>query len=111
MREFYGNLGRISSGISSIVKGVEISFSNTTLGQILSILFEGIVTNRLVDRRVGLRCVLDRMDVEGIREFKSNTLSTNLRVLHHILGRIFILKIGRFDFVSKRNLAMMYYLM
>lgn len=68
------------------------------------------MANRLADRRIGLRCVLNRLDIEGIGRFKSNTLSTDLRLLHHI-GRIFIPKIGRFDFVYERELAMMYHLM
>lgn len=48
---------------------------------------------------VGLICVVDRMDVEGIEELKSNTLTTGLRVLHHTIERIFITKTRRFNFV------------
>lgn len=33
-----------------------------------------------------------------------------MRLLHHILERIFISKIGKFDFISKRELALMYHL-
>lgn len=58
--------------------------------------------DRLTNKRVGLRCILNYMDVEDIGEFKSNTLSTDLRLLHHVIGRIFILKTSRFDFVFER---------
>lgn len=54
---------------------------------------------------MGLRYVPNKMDVEGIGVFKFNTLSIDLRVLHHIIGRIFMLKIGRFDIVSRESLS------
>lgn len=41
----------------------------------------------------------------------ANTLSTNLRLLHHIIRKIFISKTSRFDFVSKRELVLMYHMM
>lgn len=33
----------------------------------------------------------------------SNTLSTEMRLLHHIVERIFLLKIRRFGFISERD--------
>lgn len=65
---------------------------------------------RLADRKTSLRCVLDREDIAGIGDLMANTLSIDLRLLHHIIEWIFLPKIGRFDFVSKRGLVLMYYL-
>lgn len=73
----------------------------------MSIPSKGIIANRLADKKEGLRCVLDRLDVGGIGEFMSNNLSIELRLLHHIVGRIFLPKIGRFDFVLKIELVVM----
>lgn len=92
VKELYENLSKIASGISSTVKQVEISLSDTILEQKLNIPSDCIVADRLADRRAGLECVLDRMGMEGITEFKSNTLSTDLTVLHHIIWRIFVPK-------------------
>lgn len=57
-----------------------------------------------------MRYVLDRDDVDKIRDLIASTLSINMRLLHHIIRRIFIFKTDIFDFVSKRKLALMYYL-
>lgn len=86
------------------MKEVEITLSDDVLGQILNIPHGGILTKTLVDHRVGLRCVLNIMNVKGIGDLMSNTLSTNLKVLHHIIRRIFIPKTRIFDFVSEREL-------
>lgn len=59
---------------------------------------------------MGLRCVLDRLGVGRIDDLISSPLSIGMRLLHHIIRRIFIPKTGRFDFVSERELAMMYHL-
>lgn len=85
VREFYRNLSSISNGISSTVKGIGITPSDATLGQNLSILSKGIVTDRLVDQKIGLICILDRLDIGGKGEFMSNTLSTKMMLLHHIV--------------------------
>lgn len=84
------------------MKGTKIILSDVTLDQMLSIPSEGTIANRLANQKVSLRYILNRLDIEEIGEFMSNTLSTNMRLLHHIIGRIFLPKNGRFDFISKR---------
>lgn len=44
---------------------MEISLSDTILGQILGIPAEGIISERLAKRKVALRCILDREDIGG----------------------------------------------
>lgn len=53
---------------------------------------KGIIANRLVDRKVGLRSILDGLNVGRIGEIISGALSTNMRLLHHIVSRIFLPK-------------------
>lgn len=110
VREFYKNLKRVSGGITSSLKGIEISLSNSTLGQILGILYEGIISKSLADRKGALRYILDREDVGGIGDLIANTLSMNLRLLHYIIGRIFLSKTERFDFISGWELVVTYHL-
>lgn len=54
--------------------------------------------------------ILERSDVKGITELFANRLSVEMRLLHHILGRILFSKTGRFDFISERDIVIMYYL-
>lgn len=70
-----------------------------------------IISERLADSKVTLRCIMDREDVGGIGDLIANPLSTYLRLLHCINGRIFLPKIGIFNFVSEGELAVTYHLM
>lgn len=109
MREFYENLRRISRGITSSVKKIEITLTNMTLGQIIGVPFQDIMLERLAKRKTG-KYVLDRDDVDGIGNLIAGTLSIDMRLLHHIIKRVFIPKTGWFDFVFERELALMYHL-
>lgn len=51
----------------------------------------------LAERKIGLRCVLDHNDVDGIRDLIASTLSTDMRLLCHIIGWISLPKAGKFD--------------
>lgn len=51
-----------SEGYKDILEWLSI------FGQILRISSEGIITERLADSKVDLRCVLDKLDVGGLRE-------------------------------------------
>lgn len=80
--------------------------TDLNLGQSIGVSSQGIVLERLA-KRTSLRCVLDRDNVDGIGDLIASTISINMRLLHYIIGRIFISKTSHFDFVSKRELALM----
>lgn len=52
---------------------------------------------------------MDRDDIGRIGELIASTLSFEIRVLCHIIGRIFLPKIGKFDFMFERELPLMFH--
>ena len=108
IKEFYENLKRGAVDIVSIVKEIQFEVSKKSLALIFGLSRDGIVSERLFDKKTGLRLIIGRDDIIG--DVLAPTLSVEMRVLHHIIGEIFILKLGRYDFVSKKELCMMYHI-
>ena len=71
---------------------------------------EGVQILRLEDRTEGLKCILEKEDVSGIDLVQANQLSVEIRLLHHIISRIIFPKTGRFDWVTERDVSLMYFL-
>lgn len=105
VKEFFENLRRISGDITSSIKGIEIILTKAILRQILGVSSLGIMPERLPKRKIGLRYILDLDDIDGTGELIASTLLTDIRVLCHIIVRIFLSKTSRFDFVFKRELG------
>lgn len=64
--------------------------------------------DRLSDKKEGLKLIMGRDDIVG--DVWAKTLCLEMRLLHHMIGGIFIPKLGRFDFVSERELMVMFYI-
>ena len=62
--------------------------------------------DKLSDKKTRLRLIVGRDDIVG--DVLVPTLSVEMRVLHHIIGGIFIPKLGRHDFIFERELCMIY---
>ena len=58
-------------------------------------------------RSSALRTVIERDDVNEIGVVTASSLSLEMRLLYNFISRIFIPRIGRFDWVSERDLAFM----
>ena len=56
---------------------------------------------------LALRTVMEKDDVDEIGTLIVSSLSLKMRLLHNFISRIFIPRIGRFDWVSKKDLAFM----
>lgn len=54
--------------------------------------------------------ILSQEDVTAIDEILTNQLFIELRLLHHIISRIFLPRIRRFDFVTRKDIAIMYHI-
>ena len=76
-------------------------------GQIWSIPSLGPISNHLLDREAGIRCILGRDDIRGVTTVSAIQLSVEMRLLHHIVARIFLPKTGRFDYITERELMLM----
>lgn len=59
----------------------------------------------------GLKVILERDDIKYLRNLQANRLSIEMRLQHNIMSIILFLKIRRFDWVTKKDIAFVYYLM
>ena len=78
------------------------------LSRILHLSSEGIETTIHAEREITLRLILGRIDVGPLDVVSANQLSSEMRLLHSIVTHILFPKIGHFDFISERDLIIMY---
>lgn len=57
-----------------------------------------------------LKVILERENVRNLKNLQANQLSKEMRLLHNMVSHIFFLKTGRFDWVTEKDIAFMYYL-
>ena len=107
IQEFYGSLGRGSDGWAATVRGITFRVSDEILGSIWGIPCLGPTSDALTDREAGIRCILERDDIRGVTSVTAVQLSVEMRLLHHIVARIFLPKTGRFDYITERELTVM----
>ena len=110
VKSFFENLRIRPNSLESVINGVRIVLDEAKLSQILEMPREGSCVLRLEDRLDGLRCVLEREDVTGIDLVQANQLLVELRLLHHIISRIIFPKTRRFDWVTERDISLIYFL-
>ena len=58
-------------------------------------------------RKIAIQVIIERDDVNPIGTIIASSLSMEMRLLHNFISRIFILRTGRFDWVSEHNLDFM----
>ena len=107
IREFYGSLSRGADGWTATVRGVTFVLTAEVLSQILQIPSSGAVLDVLADRDDGIRCILERDDIRGVTTVIAVQLSVEMRLLQHVVARIFLSKTGRFDYITERELLIM----
>ena len=111
VKSFFEHLRVRTHSLESVVNGVRIILNEAKLSEILEMPMEGIQVLRLEDIIDGLKCILEKDDVTGIDIVQANQLSVELRFLHHIISRIIFPKTGRFDWVTERDISLMYFLL
>ena len=108
VREFYENMRRTEDDLDTTIKRVHFEISESILAGIFDLPREGIVPERISNKKTRLRLIVGREDIVG--EFLASTLLVEMRILHHIIGGIFIPKLGRWNFISERELAVIYHI-
>ena len=110
VKSFFEHLKVRTSYVESTVNGIRIMLNESKISEILQMPREGVQVLRLEDRAEGLKCILEKEDVSGIDLVQANQLSVEIRLLHHIISRIIFPKTGRFDWVTERDVSLMYFL-
>ena len=111
VREFYGMTARTPERIVGTVRGVSILVSKELLGFLLEIPITGQEPYYIEKRELALNTVLDREDCNPYMVISANDLEAESRLLLSIIGRILFPKTGRFEFISERDLAIMYHIL
>jgi len=107
VRSFYENLRLEEQHVESTVKGKRIIVTAERLCSLLKMPNEGLKHLILKDKKKTFRTILNRENVSGIGNVMANTLSLEMRLLHNFFSRIFLSRIGRFDWVTERDLSFM----
>ena len=89
------------------MKEKRIILCEEILSSLLQMPYFGNIYLELECRKTVLRLILEKEDVNVIGTVVASTLSLEMRLLHNFISRIFIPRIGRFDWVSERDLAFM----
>ena len=111
VREFYGTAARTPEGLVGTVRGVSILVSKELLGSLLDISITGPEPYYLEQRELALNSVLEREDCNPYMVISANDLGAESRLLLSVIGRILFPKTGRFEFISERDLAIMYHIL
>ena len=110
VKSFFEHLRIRPRHLESTVNGTKIIIDEAKISRILEMLMEGSYILRLENRLEGLKYILEKEDVSGIDLVQANQLTVELRLLHHIISRIVFPKTGRFDWVTERDISLMYFL-
>ncbi len=111
VREFYGTVSRGNGGIQGTVAGVPLFISEDFIAQILHLPQVGVFPTYPDDRTEALTAILGSPPQSPLDEVSADSLSVEMRLLLSIISRTLFPKTGRFDFVSERDLALMYYIL
>ena len=109
VREFYENASIGSKSLETEVKGVEIHLIVENLGQLLKTPMEG--TEKFDDQQARLRLLFNRDDALDFEEILAKHLSMKHCLLHHMVCKVFIPWIGRFDYVIRNDVRICYHIL
>ena len=104
---FYENLIVGEEHIESRVKRKRIIFFEEILSSLLQMPYIGNKYLELECRKTTVQTIMERDDVNIVGTIILSSLSLEMRLLHKFIRRIFIPRIGRFDWVSERDLGFM----
>ncbi|XP_038972044.1 uncharacterized protein LOC120104630 [Phoenix dactylifera] len=111
VRHFYANLKTGIATIESVVKETPILLNPKTLGSLVNIPTSGSTEDFLENRVLGIQYLLGTENVSPLEQISANRLSVENRLLHHIVSRILFSKTGRFDFVSERDILVIFHIL
>ena len=91
------------------MKGVDIILDPLHLGQILHLPCEGYTNMELPIKEEGINVILGRTFTESLNKLEAKILSIEMRLLHHIVTKLFVPKSGRHDLLSGRDICIIYH--
>ena len=109
VREFYLNLSYYNGTVKSLVKGVNIILDPLHLGQILHLPCEGCTHMELPIKEERINVILERTFTESLNRLEAKIPSVEMRLLHHMVTKLFVPRSGRHDLLSGRNICIMYH--
>ncbi|EHA8591530.1 hypothetical protein COCNU_scaffold069186G000010 [Cocos nucifera] len=96
--------------VKSSVKGIEIILDPVHFGKILYLPCEGYKEMKLTHKKEGLRAILGRKFEENLNKLEAKILSMEMRLLNHMVTKLFISRSGRHDLLSSRDICIMYHM-
>ena len=100
IKEFYINLGLGDSGLFPIIKNTLIQVNSNTLHEELKIPLVAH-SDTVPSRKVCLIVIMKNENLDFEKDYLFRDFTPQMRLLHHVVNKIFFLKVGRFDFVGQ----------
>ena len=91
------------------MKGVNIVLDPLHLGQILHLLCESYTHMELSIKDKGLSAILGRAFTENLNKLEAKIFSIEMRLLHHMITKLFIPRSDKHDLLSGRDICIMYH--
>ena len=93
--------------MKSTVKDIDVILDPEYLGQILHLPCEGYTNMELSIKEEGINIILGRTYTGSLNKLEVKIFSVEMRLLHHLVTKLFVLRSGRHDFLSGRDICIM----
>ena len=110
IKEFYNTLAIGENGLYAVIRKVTIKITEEILGHVLHMSISGLVDIGLEDKDGIVKMIIGENAKYTNGELLAKQLSVEMRLLHSFVTHILFPKIGRFDFISDRDLGIMKYI-
>ena len=84
--------------MKSTVKGIDVILDPVHLGQILHLPCEGYTNMELPIKEERINIILGRIYTGSLNKLEAKILSIEMRLLHHLVTKLFVPKSGRHTF-------------
>ena len=95
--------------MKSIVKSIDVILDPVHLGQILHLPYEGYTNIELSIKEEGINVILGKTYTESLNKLKAKTFSIEMRLLYHLVTKLFVPRSGRHDLLSGRDICIIYH--
>ena len=108
VKKFYNTLVDVEDGCRSMVGGKSLYITVDVMSKISQASTKGYAEINFSDKGTILRLICEKDESNHEAEISASQLSTKMRLLHSIICHILFSRTDRFDYLTERDLILMY---